>query len=59
MEPTMRNQCEATTLESTYSRAHRCLKKTAGKKRTGRRGLCPAHQSMADRAPAKTPRRKG
>lgn len=46
----MRNQCEATTLASTYSRAHRCLKKKAGKKKkAGARALCSAHQVIEDR----------
>ncbi len=39
----MRNQCEATAPASTYTAAHRCLKK--GKKNGGRR-LCPHHARM-------------
>jgi hypothetical protein len=48
----LKNQCEATTLESTYSRAHRCLKKKAGKKKSGAKALCSAHQAIQDRRPS-------
>ncbi|MBI5882415.1 MAG: hypothetical protein HZB91_04850 [Elusimicrobia bacterium] len=41
-------QCDATTLHSTYSRAHRCLKKT-GVKNMGKKNLCPHHRTMEDR----------
>ena len=41
-------QCEATTLPSTYSQSHRCLKKK-GVKKTGKRNLCAHHQNMEAR----------
>jgi len=40
-DTTMRNQCEAVTQPSTYSQAHRCLKKAA--KRILGRKLCSHH----------------
>jgi len=42
------NQCDAKTLPSTYSEAHRCLKST-GLKKIGKRYLCTHHRSMRDR----------
>ncbi len=44
----MSRQCEATTLASTYSLSHRCLK-TRGIKRVGALRLCPHHQAMEAR----------
>lgn len=44
----MNKQCEAVTLASTYSDAHRCLKRR-GVKKTGKRRLCAHHQAMAAR----------
>jgi hypothetical protein len=41
-------QCDAQTLSSTYSDAHRCLKKT-GIKKVGKRALCMHHRSMRNR----------
>lgn len=41
----MKNQCEAITAPSTYSQAHRCLKKA--KKLAGGRRLCPHHLRAA------------
>lgn len=41
-------QCEATTLASSYSEAHQCLK-TAGVKSAGKSRLCAHHQRMAAR----------
>lgn len=38
-------QCEAITLPSSYSEAHRCLK-TSGVKKSGRKYLCAHHQTM-------------
>lgn len=43
----MTNQCEATTLASTYSTAHRCLKKRV--KKTGKKSLCAHHHTMEDK----------
>jgi|GEM_PF-4738284 len=45
------NQCDAQTLPSTYSEAHRCLKST-GLKRIGKRTLCMHHRTMRDRKTA-------
>ncbi len=45
----MKTQCEATTSSSTYSGAHRCLKKRSGARKKGERGLCAHHRSMAGR----------
>ena len=42
------NRCDATTLASTYSEAHRCLKGT-GLKRIGKRTLCMHHRTMRAR----------
>lgn len=42
----MKEQCEAVTQASTYSEAHRCLKKGTAAK-AGRRILC-AHHRTAD-----------
>lgn len=36
-------QCEAWTLASTYTLAHRCLK-TSGLKKVGKRWLCAHHR---------------
>jgi len=47
-EPSMKKQCEATTLPSTYSGAHRCLKRR-GVKKAGKKSLCAHHQTMAAR----------
>ena len=44
----MKKQCEATTLTSTYSQAHRCLK-NKGVKQVGKRKLCAHHQTMQTR----------
>lgn len=44
-------QCEATTLASTYSPSHRCLK-TRGVKKLGGKRLCAHHQTMHARRPA-------
>jgi hypothetical protein len=44
----MTKQCEATTLVSTYSDSHRCLKKR-GVKQAGKRALCVHHQNMEAR----------
>ncbi|MBI5209951.1 MAG: hypothetical protein HY927_08265 [Elusimicrobia bacterium] len=41
-------QCDATTLPSTYTTAHRCLKK-AGVKKVGKKNLCTHHRAMEDR----------
>mgnify|MGYP001594481362 CR=1 FL=1 len=41
-------QCDATTLHSTYSVAHRCLKKT-GVRNVGKKNLCLHHRAMAGR----------
>ena len=41
-------QCDATTLASTYTRAHRCLK-TKGLKLVKRRRLCSHHRAAAVR----------
>jgi hypothetical protein len=51
-------QCDATTLHSTYSRAHRCLKKT-GVKNVGKKNLCLHHRSMAVRKSPSTGTRAG
>ncbi|MCX5795655.1 MAG: hypothetical protein NTY77_09195 [Elusimicrobia bacterium] len=45
------NQCEAQTLASTYSEAHRCLK-SSGLKKIGKRTLCVHHRTMRDRKAA-------
>jgi hypothetical protein len=37
-------QCEATTRASTYSKSHRCLKKS-GVKKIGKRYLCAHHMN--------------
>ena len=42
------NQCDAQTLPSTYSAAHRCLKST-GLKKIGKHYLCGHHRTMRDR----------
>jgi hypothetical protein len=42
------NQCDALTLASTYSQAHRCLKLTDVKK-VGKLTLCAHHRAMRDR----------
>lgn len=44
-------QCEAVTVASTYSSAHRCLKRSVDPK-SGKRRLCRHHKSMAARKPA-------
>jgi hypothetical protein len=44
----MKKQCEAVTLASTYTSAHRCLK-TQGIKKTGRLCLCAHHRAMEER----------
>ena len=41
----MKKRCEAVTQPSTYSAAHRCLKRPVPKK-TGKRHLCVHHQNM-------------
>jgi hypothetical protein len=43
-------QCEATTLASTYSLSHRCLK-NKGVKKAGKKNLCAHHTSMEARRP--------
>jgi len=43
-------QCQAVTVASTYSAAHRCLKSSVGPKKSGR-SLCTHHKSV--RAPAR------
>lgn len=40
------NQCDATTGASTYSDAHRCLKRH-GIEKTGEKNLCAHHRSMS------------
>jgi len=40
----MKKQCEATTLASAYTEAHRCLK-SHGVKKTGERQLCAHHRA--------------
>jgi hypothetical protein len=47
----MKNQCEATTLATTYSAAHQCLK-NKGVKKEGKRRLCAHHRAAAARARA-------
>ena len=42
----MKNQCQAVTLASTYSQAHRCLKPAAGSRAPR---LCAHHRSMEAR----------
>ncbi len=42
-------QCQAMTLASTYSTAHRCLK-TNGVKKTGSKVLCAHHRTAGLRA---------
>lgn len=42
------NQCDAKTLTSSYSEAHRCLK-NSGLKKVGDRLLCGHHRTMQDR----------
>ena len=44
-------QCDAKTLSSTYSDAHRCLKST-GLKKVGKRSLCMHHRTMRSRKAA-------
>jgi len=41
-------QCEAKTPATTYTSAHRCLKKH-GVKKSGSRNLCSHHREMAAR----------
>ena len=45
------SQCDAQTLASTYSDAHRCLKST-GLKRIGKRTLCMHHRTMSGKKAA-------
>jgi hypothetical protein len=47
----MKNQCEAVTRPSSYTAAHRCLKKKAGA-RLGGRYLCTHHKAMSERRPS-------
>jgi len=52
----MKTQCEATTPASTYSLAHRCLKR-GGAKKTGQRRLCAHHHNMRSKASSPAPAR--
>jgi len=47
-KPPMKMQCEAITLVSTYSEAHRCFNKR-GIKKVGKRHLCANHKNMEER----------
>ncbi|UPT72803.1 MAG: hypothetical protein M0D55_12825 [Elusimicrobiota bacterium] len=47
----MKKQCDAVTPASTYTEAHRCLKKS-GLKKSGKRRLCAHHKSMEERRKA-------
>jgi hypothetical protein len=41
-------RCDALTLSSTYSAAHRCLKRT-GVRKVGKKNLCTHHRAMKSR----------